>query len=109
MLDKYYAIYVPTTYEVDKKINNKPFVKIISSKMAELFGGATIYNADGAWLAKNKKLVNEKITIVKSYCDNDTFIKNEGKIKKIAYWLCEAMKQEAVSVETSQGLQFISK
>ena len=109
MLNKYFSVYVPSTYEITKKINNKPFVKQVSKAMARLFGGATAYKAQGSWIAENKQLVNEDITIIKSYCDNETFSKSQSKVVAIAKALAEAMKQEAVSIETAEGLQFISK
>lgn len=100
------AIYVPSTVDVDKKINNEFYVNQVLTKFSEIFGGATAINADGAWVSNEKGIVLEKNKIVYSYCDRLT---NEtiDEVLNICQWLKQELRQEAISLVINNQLYFI--
>lgn len=99
-------VYVPSTLDVDKKINNIFYVREVMKKFSEIFGGATAYQADGAWISDNKGLIVESVTIIYSYCDRLT---NEtvDKILDICKWIKKELKQECISLEINGKFYFV--
>lgn len=100
------AVYVPSTYDGNREVDNSAYVQQVMKELAELFGGATAYQASGAWISEEKGLIIENVTIVYAYCDTLT---NEAidDVIKICEHIKEEMKQEAVSIEINNKLYFI--
>ena len=101
------AVYVPSTYDGNREvIDNSAYVQKVMEELAELFGGATAYEASGAWISEEKGLIIENVTIVYAYCDTLT---NEAidDVIKICEHIKEGLKQEAVSIEINDKLYFI--
>ena len=101
------AIYIPSTYDVDKPINNSYIVERTAKLFSMLYGGCTAQESCGYYVANNNDLIQEKVTIVFSYTDNDTFAKHEEKVLQYAKTVKKEMKQESVSIELNNSLYFI--
>lgn len=106
MLASYISIYVPST-RGREHIDNRPIVHRIASEFSNLFGGATAINAQGAWSAADGTLVTEKVTIVKSYTDPDQLSRKRALVLALARDLKAELQQDAVSVESNEGLELI--
>jgi hypothetical protein len=110
MLTNKVSIYIPSKINISKinikTIDNSEYVEAVMKKMSLLFGGATAYNASGAWMSEEKGLIIENVTIIYSYCDG---LKNEeiDKVINICEWLKNELQQEAVSLEVNGKLYFI--
>lgn len=100
------SVYVPSTFDGDKRIDNSAYVQQVMKELAELFGGSTSVKASGAWISEEKGLIVENITIVYSYSDNLTNEKIDAVIN-ICNWLKNKLEQEAVSLEINGKLYFI--
>lgn len=98
-------IYVPSTFEVDKEIDNTNFVNEIASQLSDMFGGCTITDGFGCWNS-NKGLVQEKVNIVYAYAEHIDNVAID-KILHLCNWLKFEMKQEAVSLELNNKLYFV--
>lgn len=99
-------IYVPSTYNVDQKIDNKKFVEGIESGLSNLFGGSTTIEGNGAYTSENGFLITEKINIVYAFCEN---LDNEkiDSVLTLCEWLKKEMKQECISLEVNNELYFV--
>ena len=102
------AIFVPSTIDVDKPVDNAQFVKATLAKMSGLFGGATAQPAYGGWVAESGKLVTEKVTIVYANCTSEQLEANISECVEYARKLCKKMSQECISVRVNGKLGFIS-
>ena len=102
------AIFVPSTVNVDKEIDNAQFVKATLAKMSGLFGGATAQSAFGGWVAEGGQLVTEKVTIVYANCTSEQLENNIAECVDYAKQLCKQMSQECISVRVNGKLGFIS-
>lgn len=103
------CIYVPSTFGGNKpaKRMQRKAVKKAAGRFSRLFGGATAQQANGFWFSSEKGLIPEVQTLVYSYCteaDKDAHLES---VKTFAQALCRWMKQEAVSIEIDNTLQFI--
>lgn len=103
------CIYIPSTVDVDKTINNSLYVKNTQIELVALFGGATtINNCVGSWYSDDLgKTVNENVTIVYSFTDLKTLENNVKNVWNIAYKLCRLMRQECISLEINGKLYFV--
>lgn len=102
------AIYVPSTLDVDKNIDNSIYVNMVTRKLCKLFGGATSYNANGSWYSDElKKVVTENVTIIYSNCTKDQLEKNIFQVWDIANDLKNTMSQECISLEINGDLYFV--
>ena len=107
MLTNFVSVYVPSTVDVNTPASQEKIadvIRFVSAKFAAKFGGSTVTTAKGYWIADNGELVEDNITIVKS------FHADEGAFAfacEIAQFVKEALTQEAVTVETNQGIEFI--
>ncbi len=107
MLKKKVSIYVPSTYHDGPAPENivNYYVNDTLKKLSQLYGGATAQVVSGAWYSEElDKVIQEKITICYSYCDNFDL----KKLVSICDNLKKVFKQENISLELSdQGLMFI--
>lgn len=110
-LSSRYAVYVPGTRGTSGDLaeeDRQKYVRETLRRMGGVFGGATAQDAMGSWLAENGELVLEHITVVFSFAAEKTE-KYADAIRGVAAWLREELDQEAVSMETPDGLDFVMK
>ena len=102
------AVYVPSTINIDKSIDNTHYVNEVTSKLCKLFGGATSYNAMGSWFSDELgKVVTEDVTIVYSNCTKEQLENNIFQVWDIANNLRNEMSQECISLEINGDLYFV--
>ena len=102
------AVYVPSTINIDKNIDNSIYVNEVTTKLCKLFGGATSYNAMGSWYSDDlDKVITENVTIVYSNCTKDQLEKNIFQVWDIANDLKNTMLQECISLEINGDLYFV--
>lgn len=106
-LDCKVAIYVPSTVDVDKEVNNEQQVLQIIKRLSLLFGCATASDAVGGWVANDGQTVIEKIKIVYSYCTSEQLKENIDTILEICENLKKEMLQEAITLEINGQVKFI--
>ena len=108
-LDSRAAIYVPSTIDGNKAASGlaEKMVEQTAARLSELFGGATISLAAGAWMSAEHGLIREQITIVYSYCTAEQLDQHTDEVIEIAEHIKEEMRQEAVSVEINNALYFV--
>ena len=101
------SIYVPSTVNINKRINNNKQVMSIIKQMSLLFGGATSYKCTGGWVAENGEIVTEQVNIVYSFCNKKSLQNNLSKVINICQQIKKDMKQEAVTLEINGKAAFI--
>ena len=103
-----WAVYVPSTKNVNEAIDNTNEVKRVIGELSDLFGGATATPSIGGWRCENGEVVVENTTIVYSFCTTDQAIKHAGDVLAIAQRLCREYNQEAVTVEYNGQVKFVT-
>ena len=106
-MDNKVSIYVPSTVNVDQRINNNKQVLSVIKELSLLFGGATSYKCMGGWVADNGEIVTERINIVYSFCDKKSLQDNLSKVVNICQQIKKEMRQEAVTLEINGKATFI--
>jgi len=103
------TLFVPSTYEGNKpaKRLQKKVARKAASRFSVLFGGATATNAVGFWMSKEKGLIPEKQILISSNCTASDKAAKLENVLSFAKAICKYMKQEAVSVEIDNVLQFV--
>lgn len=104
------AVIIPSTVNANDSAPNDVIAKWIRAakmKFARLFGGFTAHRAVGGWVSPEHGLIEENVTVVASFTDDDglTFLDD---VKEFAARMAEEMGQEAVSVEVDHALEFVS-
>lgn len=116
MLEKYaklsakIAVYVPSTFDVNGKDENKlseKWIEEFSILFSKLFGGCTSYNARGNWISEKNALVSESVTIIYAFSEQETIDNNLNWIISAIQNMCIEMKQECISLEYKNNLFFI--
>lgn len=107
MLNHKVTIYVPSTVDVNKEINNTEYVNKVLEKLSTYFGGATCTEATGCWMSETAGLVRESITMCYAFCDKKAYKDHFNDVKSICEWLKTEMNQEAISLEIDNVLEFI--
>lgn len=103
------AVYVPSTMgpaTVDAAAADA-MTAATAGRLSEMFGGATISIAAGAWMSGEFGLIREQITIVYSYCTDEQLEQHAADVRDLAEQIKRDMQQEAVSVEINGALYFI--
>lgn len=107
MLKKKVSIYVPSTMHDKPAPENvvNYYINDTLKKLSVMFGGATAQVVNGAWYsAELDKVIQEKITICYSYCENY----NRDELINICENLKTVFQQESISLELSDsGLMFV--
>lgn len=94
-----FRIYVPSTVDINKAVDNSAAVRGCLSFLSGLFGGATSIAASGAWVSDSAGLVLENVTICYAFCGLRAFLRGRRAVLAYAKDLRDEMKQECVSVE----------
>ena len=101
------TVYVPSTTDINKPIDNTKYVNGIAEMFSDYFGGATSCDALGYWTSPICGLVKERSTMVFAYC-NDVLL--NAKIENILDY-CENMKrelnQDAIALEINGEMYFV--
>lgn len=106
-LDSKIAIYVPSTNNVNKSVDNSAQVLEVIKRMSKMFGGATASDAVGGWVANDGEIVVEKVKIIYSFCSTDDLKANFDAILDICNWLKKEMTQEAITLEVNGQVAFV--
>ena len=101
------SVYVPSTVDINKKVNNKKQVDETATLLSECFGGATSTTALGYWVSPNAGLVKEKTVLVFAYCDNTSLENNIDKVIEHCEKLKKEMSQDAIALEINGEMYFI--
>jgi hypothetical protein len=108
-MKNFVAIYVTSTRNGGEPIDrdqHEALVTEICGQFAKAFGGCTEIPATGYWESDTKGTIRERVVIVKSYHDKEPQ-EALAFVIPIAQVIKYRFNQEAVSVETEQGLEFI--
>ena len=106
-MDNKVSVYVPSTVNVNKRVNNSKQVLSVIKQMSLLFGGATSYKCTGGWVADSGEIVTEQVNIVYSFCDKQSLHNNLAKVINICQQIKKDMAQEAVTLEVNGKATFI--
>lgn len=110
MLQHKVAIIVPSTINgsetAPRQLVNQ-WLKSAKIKFARLFGGFTAHKAIGGWVSDQHGLIEEAVTVVSSFTDDDG-LRFVGDVREFAARMAEALGQEAVSVEVDHSLEFVT-
>jgi hypothetical protein len=106
-LDHNLRVYIPTTTKTNQVADTESFKQEALKKFSTYFGGATSYDAVGAWLSGSKGLVTERVTIVESYATKDAISDNLQAVIEFAGEMKKKLAQEAVSLEYDSKLYFV--
>lgn len=106
-LDCKVSIYVPSTVDVNKEVDNKEQVKRVITELSQMFGGATATEAVGGWVCDNGETVLEKVTIVYSFCNSESLQKHFEDVYGICERIKKEMSQEAVTLEINGQVKFV--
>jgi hypothetical protein len=109
MLKNRVTFYVPSTQNVGQPLptrERKALVSRVERVFAQEFGGATRTEGVGSYVANDGSLIQERVTLVTSYHALET-----SEALAIVIPLAQAIKaeygQEAIAIETEQGIDFI--
>ncbi len=103
------AIYVPGTSgpaAADPALAERMTAETAAA-LSDLFGGATISLAAGAWMSADCGLIREDVQIVYSFAALDDLNNHAAEILQLAQRVKREMQQEAVSVEINGALYLI--
>jgi hypothetical protein len=109
MLSRKVSLYVPSTHSVGKPLpegKHDSLVRDVAKEFSKFFGGATATQGEGFYTANNGDLIRERVTIVTSYHDKTTQ-EALAIVIPIAQVIKTRYGQEAIAIETEQGIDFI--
>lgn len=109
MLNHRVAVFIPSTINGTEPAPADLIARWVKSaklKFADLFGGFTAHRAVGGWLSPVHGLVEEPVTVVTAFTDDDG-LDRLGEVEEFAATVAEALGQEAVALEIDNSLQFV--
>ena len=106
MISSYVSIYLPTRDKSGQAVDNSVALNNAKVQMASMFGGFSQSEITGGWVNESQQLIEERVFVVKSFCEILT-AENLSKVIELANLIKEELNQECVSIETHEGLMFI--
>lgn len=101
------TVIVPATVDINKEIDNTPFVDEVATLLSECFGGATASQTVGYWSSPTAGLVKERSTTVFAYCTDAALQENIDRVIDKCMELKERMTQDAIAMEINGEMYFI--
>ena len=101
------VVYVPSTMNINEKIDNAKYVDACATLLSDCFGGATSTNTLGYWTSPEKGLVKEKTTMVFAYCTTEQAIEHLEKVYEFCLKLKDELKQDAIAMEYNNKMYFV--
>lgn len=109
MLTHKITLYVPSTFDKGKPLpegKHERLVHDVANQFTKLFGGCTCTEGFGYYQADNGETIRERITLVTSYHDKETYTAL-ALVIPLAQVIKTRYGQEAISIETESGIDFI--
>jgi hypothetical protein len=101
------TVYIPSTTDINKQIDNTMYVYQCASLLSNYFGGATSTQASGYWVSPSAGLVKENTTMVFAYASENDI---QTKIDEVVDY-CEGLKaelsQDAIALEINGEMYFV--
>lgn len=101
------TVYIPSTTDINKQIDNSQYVNSCASLLSECFGGATSTPALGYWLSPAVGLVKENTTVVFAYASESDLQNNLDKVVDYCENLKTELSQDAIALEINGEMYFI--
>ena len=101
------SIYVPSTNNVDEKVDNSEMVLRVIGLLSDWFGGATASKAVGGWRCNDGQVVVEDVTIVYAFCTDAQLQERAHDVLGVCKMIKNEMSQEAVTLEINGQVKFI--
>ena len=101
------TVYVPSTIDINTKIDNSEYVNRTATLLSDCFGGATSTNALGYWTSPSAGLVKEKSTLVFAYCSENDLENHLEKVIDFCDKLKSELSQDAIALEINGEMYFI--
>ena len=99
------SLIIPSTVDVNIKIDPSKFVRKTLAFCGEIFGGATsTTKASGVWNSDAEGLVNEDVYIVMSYTTDDTLKEHLDEVFEFVRNMKEDLRQEKMAMEINKKL-----
>lgn len=103
------SLFVPSTVNVSKYVNNSYYVNYCYNKIKSLYNNNNIryYKTKGSWYSEDlKKVVYDNITIIT--VDAETITENDiYNFIQLANWIKKEMSQEGVSIAINTALAIV--
>ena len=106
-LDNNIKVYVPSTTDVDKKVDTSKQIDNTLTLLSSKFGGSTSTKGTGTWVSETSGLVKEEVTICESYCTGSALKNSLTEVIEYCEDLKKELSQEAISLEVNNKLYFI--
>lgn len=106
-LDCKFAVYVPSTTDVNEPCDNSEMVKYVMIELSKMFGGATASRANGGWCTGSGRIVLEPVTIVYAFCTSEQALEHFADVFAICEKIKRDMGQEAVTLEYNNQVKFV--
>ena len=101
------VVYIPSTTDIDKEIDNTAHVNDCASLLSDCFGGATSTQALGYWVSNTAGLVKEKTTMVFAYASEQDLNNKIDAVIDYCEGLKAELKQDAIALEINGEMYFI--
>lgn len=101
------TIYIPSTADINKPIDNSAFVDEAATLFSNCFGGATSCETLGYWCSPSAGLVKERTTMVFAYCSDVDLQNHTDKVIDFALKVKAELAQDAVAVEINGEMYFV--
>jgi CRP-like cAMP-binding protein len=101
------GVFIPTTVDVDSKVDTSQYVQQTLNFLAERFGGATSKEVSGVWNSDKVGLVGEKVFIVHTYVTPSALNQYLDEVIEYVKELKVVMRQEAMALEVNRKLTLI--
>lgn len=101
------TVYIPSTTDINIKIDNTKYVDECATLLSNYFGGATSCKTLGYWTSPTKGLVKEHTTQVFAYCSDNDLQEHIENVIDFCESLKLELKQDSVALEINGEMYFI--
>lgn len=101
------SVFIPTTIDVNQKVDTSYYVHKTLDFFGEKFGGATSTQAEGAWNSDTVGVVTEVVHIVVTYTTENNLNKFVDDVIDFVKAMKAELHQEAMAIEINSKMIII--
>ena len=100
-------LYIPTQDIEGTSVDSSRALQEAQTLFARLFGGSTLFEATGSYVAESGALIVEDVRVIESYCTDNEYRAGIQQVRSLGRRIKLELGQEAIALVRNDVMEFL--